>query len=342
MDTEDLIRDALRTRAEQTPPPGHVLAALRRPRRSRKPLFLAVTAATAVAAVAVVATTVGRPAAEAPPAGQGTTLPTTTTKTTATAPTAATTLGYSPTWVPDGMVERTRWFDPAQQTQRGWRPLVPSGQSGTPMLDLRIPYDDSAKQVLRNEIVNATGDASVMIGGKPASITDPAEDTTLPDARVVLNPEPGTYVELTLLNAPDVRATALRVAESLRPDPAPVRPPLSIGGSVAFEASADGTGDWGVSVTGELGGVGYSATLNTKVPVALKGGPGVAPVPVTARGVTGEYIGEQNGYLRLTLGPRRHLLVAGNGPGTASAEALIAAAEALVIDPNPDVAWANG
>ncbi|NUS66658.1 MAG: hypothetical protein HOQ46_23755 [Saccharothrix sp.] len=339
MDTEDLVRDALRVRAEQAPPPGHVLAALRRPRRSRKPMLLAVAAGTAVVAVAVVATTVGRPAAEAPPAGGGSTLPTTTTT---TAPTATRTLGYSPTWVPDGMVERTRWFDPAQHTERGWRARVDSGQSGTPMLDLRIPYDGNAVQVLREEIANATGEARVMIGGRPASITDPAEDTTLPDARVVLNPEPGTYVELTLLNAPDVRATALRVAESLRPDTAPVRPPLSLGGSAAFEASADGTGNWGVSVTGQIGGAGYSATLTTSLPVDLKGGPTVTPVPATARGVTGEYIGERNGYLRLTLGPRQYLLVAGNGPATAPAEALIAAAEALVIDPDPDVAWANG
>ena len=340
MGTEDLIRDALRARAEQTPPPGHVLAALHRPRRSRKPLFLAITAATAVAAVAVVATTVGRPSAEAPPAA-GSTLPTTSAPTTTTTPAVPQTLGYRPTWVPDGMIERTRWVDQDGNIQRGWSHRVPSGQSGTPMMELRIPHRDETKQVLRQEILGATGDSQVVIGGARGVITDPGQDATAPDARVVVNPEPGTYIELVLFNAPDVRAAALRVAESLRPDPTSSRPVLSIGGSTAFDANADGAGEWGVSTTGEIDGVGYSATLRTTPSVPLKGGPGVAPVPVTARGVPGEYIGEQNGYLRLTLGPRQHLMVAGNGPDTASAEALIAAAEAMVIDPNPDMAWAT-
>lgn len=347
MDTQDLIKDALRLRAEQAPPEGNVLAALHRPGRSRRPLFPAITAATgavAIAAVAVVATSSLRPVADAPPAGQGTDTrpPAPATTAASTTPAVPQTFGYAPTWIPEGLVERNRSFDPERETLRGWSHHTPNGQSGTPMMSLRIPHPEDAKRALRQEIVNAPAGDRVEVDGKPAVITDPAEDTTVPDARVVLNPAPDVYVELTVLNAPDVRTTALRVAESLRPDPTPSRTPLSIGGSVAFHAGTTGEGTWGVATTGEIDGVGFSANLSNRIAPPLKGGPGVAPVAVTARGVPAEYIGEQNGYLRIDLGPNLHLLVGGNGPHTESAEALIAAAEAIVVDPNPDMSWATG
>jgi hypothetical protein len=342
MDTESLIEDALRLRAEQAPPEGNVLAALYRPKRSRKPLFLSLAAATgavAIAAVAVVTTSNIRPSTEA--GGQNTVVPTTTTTTAATsAPNVPATLGYSPTWLPEGMVERDRMLHWDERTQRGWTHSVPNGQSGTPMLSMAIEHSDAAKQTLHNRIANASGDSRVTINGKPAEITDPRQDTTNPDAEVVLNPEPGVYIQLTLLNAPDVRASALRIAESLRPDPTPVRAPVSIGGSADYEATAGGDGKWAVSATGEINGVGYSATLNNHLPPNLKNEPRTW-VPTTARGVPAEYLGDMNGYLRLQLGPQLHLLIAGNGPNPASMEALVAAAEAIEVEPNPDMSWAG-
>ncbi|WP_158849975.1 hypothetical protein [Saccharothrix deserti] len=339
MDTESQIRDALRLRAEQTPPEGNVLAALYRPKKSRKPLFLSLAAATgavAIAAVAVVTTANIRPSTEA--GAQNTTVPTTTTAAT----NAPATLGYSPTWLPDGMIEGDRIVDLDDRTQRHWVHRVPNGQSDTPMFTLVIAHSEEGKQALHNRIINASGDSRATVNGKPAQITDPQQDATNPDAEVVLNPEPGVYIQLTLLNAPDVRASALRIAESLRPDPTPARSPMSIGGSVDYTVTVNGEthseGKWSVSTSGEIDGVGYSATLSNNIAPELKGGYGTW-VAVTARGLPAEYLATGNGYLRVELAPQRYLLVAGNGPDTKSAEALIAAAEAVEVDLNPDMSW---
>jgi hypothetical protein len=207
------------------------------------------------------------------------------------------------------------------------------------MLTMVIERGDAAKQVLQDRITNASGDGRVTINGKPAAVTDPQQDPTVPDAEVVLNPEPGVFIQLTLLNAPDVRSSALRIAESLQPDPTPAGSPVSVGGSVDYEVTDNGEGKWSVSSHGEINGVDYTAALSNNIAPSHKGGPGVAPVPVTARGLPAEYIGEGNGYLRIELAPQRYLLVAGPGPDTKSAEALIAAAEAIEVDPNPDMSW---
>ncbi|PSL58623.1 hypothetical protein B0I31_101844 [Saccharothrix carnea] len=360
MDTEDLIRDALRARAEQTPPAGHVLAALHRPRKSRKPLFLAVTAATAAAAVAVVATTVGRPSAEAP-AAASTTLQTTSTTTTkpttvAAAPLDPRTLGYSPSWLVDGLTERNRFVDPTGAVQRVWKHS--SEQLHTPSLNLLVPKDVAVQEVLRQQIAGAPAADQVTINGSPALVVDPTKmvlprpgepetpetpatpDGTPPDARVVFSPEPGHYVELVLSNAPRARADAIRIAESTRPDQTALGAPVSVGGALAHQARVNSRG-WHVSTTGEIGGVTYGANLSSFVDDPI-GNPSVAPVTVTARGVSAEYLGQLVGYLRVDLRPDLHLLVHGPGPGTASAQELIAAAEALTVDVNATGPWATG
>ncbi len=351
MGTEDLIRDALRARAEQTPPPGHVLAALRRPRKSRKPLFLAVTAATAAAAVAVVATTVGRPSAEAPPAASTTlpTAPATTTTTTAT-PSDPFTLAYSPSWLPDGLVERHRFVDEAGSTQRVWQ--HGSGQMHSPSFELLVPKDAQAQDALRRQIASGSAADKVTINGTTALVVDPTKSTTPttdedrgpdvpdgtpPDAKVILNPAPDRYLELVLSNAAEARADAIRIAESLRPDSTPLRGPVSIGGAVAHQARVTGQG-WQVSTTGEVNGITYGANLGSYVEET--GSTSVAPVAVTARGASAEYLGARGGYLRVDLGPNLHLLVFGRSSTTASAQELIAVAEAVTVDTAP--AWLTG
>jgi hypothetical protein len=344
MDTESQIREALLLRAERTPPEGNVLAALYRPKRSRKPLFLAVTAATgalAVAAVAVLATSTFRTSVDVSPGGQGDNRDTvagpTITNGNAEVPR---TLGYSPTWLPENMVERDRMFDWDEKTQRHWSHRVGNGQSDTAMFTMVIEHGDAAKQALQDRITNASADSRVTVNGKPAVITDPQQDATVPDAEVVLNPEPGVFIQFTLLNAPDVRNAALRIAESLRPDPTPSGSPVSVGGSVDYQVTDNGEGKWSVSSNGSIDGVDYSAILSNNIAPSHKGGSGVAPVQVTARGLAAEYIGEGNGYLRVELAPQRYLLVAGHGPDTKSAEALIAAAEEIeVVELNPDMSW---
>ncbi|MFD0202074.1 MULTISPECIES: hypothetical protein [Saccharothrix] len=357
MDTEDLIRDALRARAERTPPAGHVLAALHRPRKSRKPLFLAVTAATAAAAVAVVATTVGRPSAEAPPAAGGTlqTTSTTTTKPTAAAAAALDpgTLGYSPSWLVDGLTERNRFVDGTGAIQRVWKHS--SEQLHTPSLTWLVPKDVARQEELRQQIAGAPAADQVTINGSPALVVDPAKtvtprsgepetpatpDGTPPDARVVFSPGPGHYVELVLSNAPQARADAIRIAESTRPDPTALGGPVSVGGALAYQARVNSRG-WHVSTNGQIGGVTYGANLSSFVDDPI-GNPSVTPVPVTARGASAEYLGQMVGYLRVDLRPDLHLLVYGPGPGTASAQELIAAAEALTVDVNATGPWATG
>lgn len=341
MDTESQIRDALQLRAGQAPPEGNVLAALYRPKKSRKPLFLAITAATAAAAVAVVAvvaTTVGRPSAEAPPAGQLSTTTPTPATTTATSD-APLTLGYSPTWVPDGFTEGNRWIKPDERTQRGWRYHTPSGQSATPMLTMAIEHSDAAKETLRTKIANAPDTDRVTINGAPAVITDPLDDQTLPDAEVVFNPTPDVYVVVTLLNAPDVRNAALRIAESVRPDTTPLRMPVVVGDSSDYLAEAMAEGGWMVNADGKIGGVGYGATLRTSPATNLKNENRPAPVVVTARGLPAEYqAGELSSSLYIKLGPELHLYVSGSGENK-TPEQLIAAAEAIEVDPNPDMSW---
>jgi hypothetical protein len=355
MGTEDLIQDALRARAEQTPPPGRVLAALHRPRRSRKPLFLAVTAAAAVAAVAVVATTVGRPSAEAPPAGNSslttTTAPTTTT--TAAAPLDPLTTGYSPSWLPDGLVERHRFADAAGSVQRVWKHS--GGQVHSPSFEMLTPKDAPGQDQLRRQIAEGAAADKVTINGAEALVVDPTvggpprsgetkepavPDGTPPDAKVVFAPEPGRYVQLVLSNSAQARAEAIRIAESVRPDPTPLRGPVSIGGAVGHQARVNGQG-WLVSTTGEVNGVTYGANLSNYVDDPV-GNPSTAPVAVTARGASAEYLGERGGYLRVDLGPDLHLLIVGQGGNTASAQELIAVAEAVTVDMAAAPSWLTG
>ncbi|WP_367135429.1 hypothetical protein [Saccharothrix sp. HUAS TT1] len=354
MDTEDLIEDALRLRADQAPPEGAVLAALHRPRKSRKPVFLAVAAATAAVAVAVVATTIGRPSAGAPPAGPGSVLPTTSPDASPT--TAASfdpfTLGYSPSWLPDGLTERNRFVDATGGVQRVWK--HDGGQVVAPSLELVVPKDAEAQELLHRQVRDAAAADQVVINGRTALVADPATlvtplpgdtrepgapDGTPPDTRVVLNPEPGRYLQFTLSNTADARAEAIRIAESMRPDPTSLRGPVSVGGEVAHQAGVNGLG-WHVSTTGVVGGVTYGANLSSYVDEPI-GNPGVAPVAVTARGASAEYLGERGGYLRVDLGPDLHLLVFGPGPGTTSAQDLVAVAEAVVLDPDPGLPWAT-
>lgn len=340
-DTESLITDALRLRAEQAPPEGNVLAALYRPRRSRKPLFLAITAATAAAAVAVVTTTVGRPSADVRVGGQ---VATTTAATSAQAgPKGTLTRGSSPTWLPEDFVERSRVIEPGSHTERHWALRGNAGQSTHPMLTFHIEHTEEGKGRLRDEIVNAVPADRVTVNGMPAVVIDAIEESDeVPDVKLVFQPDGSeSYAWILLRNMPDARAAALRIAQSVRPDVVPQRVPLSVGDSKVYSVTADEQGDWIASADGTIDGVGYSATLRNTRATALKGDYGVAPQPVTARGLPAEYLGTGNGYLTIQLNPNAFLLVAGEGPETTPVGKLVAAAEAIVVDPNPDVSWAG-
>lgn len=331
-DTESLIRDALRLRADQAPPEGAVLAALRRPGRSRKPVFLAVTAATAVA-VAVVATTIGRPVAETPPGDRSTTV-----LTTATTPATVTPIGleHSPTWLPDGFVETRRWFGDDVSTLRDWTGRPASAGFPPPRANLVIKQAEAQERDVEQRIAGGPAADRVMVNGAPGLFSN---DTSGPDesnGTLSFTPAPDVYAVLSLYATPDVRATLLRIAESVRPDPTAVRPPLSVGGSSPYLVEVTDKG-WMAQVTGQVDGVAYLAVLGPAPRGQSKSGFQEQPRPVTARGLPAEYLVSS---LTVRLRPDLYLTVKALDQGVASAEEMIAAAEAVVVDPDPDVAWA--
>ncbi|WNV90538.1 hypothetical protein [Umezawaea sp. Da 62-37] len=137
MNTEDLIRDSLMRQADLAPPPGPTLAALRKPRRRRMPLLIAV-AVTAAALVAVAVVVDIRSVRSADPATTG--APSKRTTGTPATPVKPSVLPdrnqmavdvpvlYEPQWLPDGFVEQEREFPLGHSLKRTWRnPADPTG-----------------------------------------------------------------------------------------------------------------------------------------------------------------------------------------------------------------------
>ncbi|MFD1148428.1 hypothetical protein [Saccharothrix hoggarensis] len=320
-DTESLIRDALRMRADQAPPPGPVLAALRRPRKSRTSFLLVLAAAATAAVVAVVATAVGRPTAESPPA-TSVEIPIE-----PTIPTVS--LGFSPTWLPEGFTERQRLVDPATYTRRTWEQGESTAKATNPSLEFTVQPANESTGAMADAIANALEAYRVTVNGAPGVVSGA---TT-----VLWQPEPEVYLSVTLRNIPDARTTAVRIAESVRPDPGPVRLPVSLGGSRGIQAHGGLPEGWQASTTGVHDGVTYNVLLSRR-PYGFEG----SPTMTTARGLTARYYAADGGHLVVELRPDVHLQVSGIGVRAAGLAELTAAAEAVVVDPEPDLAWAGG
>lgn len=334
-DTESLIRDALRLRADQAPPEGAVLAALRRPKRSRKPVFLAVTAATA-AAVAIVTTMIGRPVAESPPGGHSTTV-----LTTATTPTTVTPigLGHSPTWLPDGFVETKRWFGDDVSVQRDWTGRPASTGLPPPRVQLVIKQAEAQERDVEQRIATGPAVDRVMVNDAPGLFSNDTSGPNESNGTLSFTPAPGVYAVLSVYATLDVRTTLWRIAMSVRPDPTAVRPPLSVGGSAPYLVEVTDEG-WMAQAMGQIDGAGYVAALGTAPRRQSKTGFQEQPRAVTARGLPAEYLVSSHGSLTVRLSPDLYLTVEALDQGVASAEEMIAVAEAVVVDPDPDVAWA--
>ncbi|WP_447004207.1 hypothetical protein ACRAKI_31925 [Saccharothrix isguenensis] len=224
-----------------------------------------------------------------------------------------------------------------------------SGYVHAPSFELLVPKDAQGQDALRRQIASCSAADKATINGRAALVVDPTKsgtpgpdedegpDGTPPDAKVILNPAPDRYLQLVLSNAVEARGDAIRIAESLQPDPTSVRGPVSIGGAVAHQAQVTDQGRQ-LSTTGEVNGTSYGANLGSFV--VNTGSTRVEPVAVTARGASAEYLGARGGYLRVDLGRNLHLLVFGRGPTLASAQELIAVAEAVTVDTAP--AWLTG
>ncbi|MFI9816628.1 hypothetical protein [Saccharothrix variisporea] len=332
-DTESLIRDALLRQAERTPPPGGVLAALRRPRRSRKPLLLALATAATATAVAVAVTAIPRPTvtADAPVAGQSSTqqtpAPTTTTSpatttspsnttspadTTSPAPDGTLSLEFSVGWVPEGLTERHRAFTETG-IQRMWGTTASvTGQS----VRFQVAPDGALP-----------GTATDPVNGAPASLTEHTIHWRLG----------GRLLSADIQGVPDGQAALRRFAESVRPDPTRFTAPVRAKDLQSLNYLVQDSGDWtvgGVVVTGEKK---YSIGLATSKTAELS--PVTTSTELTAMGRPAVYEDGRYSSLTVTLAPQRLLFVSTLKDVHAPAEELIAVLEKVQFVANPDMSW---
>ncbi|MFD7654429.1 hypothetical protein ACFV4N_10675 [Actinosynnema sp. NPDC059797] len=316
--TEKLIAEALRLRAERTPPPGPVLAALHRPRRARKPLFLVLATAGTVAAAVVAVTTVARPPAaeQAPPA-----VPITTTERVDPGPTVRTVaLEYSPTWLPDGFTQWQRSNAPHGSERSYQRAGAPNAVAS--LIGFRVHKE--AVDALAASMETALD--RVTVAGAPGFFTGGALYWRVGEDR---------FLSVATQEVPDARATALRVAESVRPDDRAVRVPVSFGGSTDFTISDMGTDNWSAQGTAKHEGRDYVVSLSTAPYLAN------AARELTVRGRPAQYYEVSGGLLNVDLGGGRYLGVSNStsARGVAPPEALAEVAELVVVDPDPQADW---
>ncbi|XVV02924.1 hypothetical protein ACQPW3_37130 [Actinosynnema sp. CA-248983] len=312
-DTESLIRDALLRQAERTPPPGGVLAALRRPRRSRKPLFLALATAATATAVAVAVTAIPKPAAtaDAPP-GQSaneTTVPTTTSP----APGGDTaSLGYSVSWVPDGVTERARNFGD-YGVQRLWGEN--HGQPGK-----SVAFNVQADGEL-------PGTATDPVNGAPASLTEDSIHWRLG----------GKLLSAEIKGVPDQQDALRRFAESVRPDPTTFTRPVRADGLAIWGYLVRDSGDWSVGGVVERGEEKYSVSLATsKTPPLWTV---TTTTQLTVMGHPAVYEDGRYSSLTVTLAPDRLLSISTLKDVHVPAEELAAVLEKVEYELNPDMSW---
>lgn len=317
-DTEKLIAEALRLRAESTPPPGPVLAALHRPRRARKPLFLVLATAGTVAAAVVAVTTVARPpvAEQAPPA-----VPIPTAERADPAPTVRTVaLEYNPTWLPEGFTQWQR-SNASHGSERSYQ-RAGAPNSVASLIGFRVHRD--AVDALAASMETALD--RVTVAGAPGFFSGDGLYWRVGADR---------FLSVTVQEVPDARTTALRVAESVRPDDRVVRVPVSFGGSTDFTISDMGADNWSAQGTAKHEGRDYVVSLSTAPYLAN------AAREMTVRGRPARYYQVSGGLLNVDLGAGRHLGVSNSSPvhGVAPPEALAEVAELVVVDPEPQADW---
>ncbi|MBY8847930.1 hypothetical protein [Saccharothrix longispora] len=313
--TEELLRDALELRAERTPPPGPVLAALHRPRRPRKPLFLVLaTAATAAAATVAITTVTTRPVAEtAPPAISAT-------STSAPAPAVRTvSLEYSPTWMPPGFAERLRSYA-AYSVERGYE--GPGGS--TQAITFGVRFQDV--ELLTDRMAEAAPADRTTVRGAPAFYFGDL---------LYWQPEPTRFLSLSPQGVADPRAVVKQIAESTVRDDRPVPVPVSVKGSTEFSLHGTGPDRWTAQAGGEHRGRSYAVHLGSD------DGQVGEPRRTTALGRPASFYPER-GVLVVELRPAQYLVVqrARGAPDDLGAEEeLVEVAGQVTTDPDPRVDW---
>ncbi|MFE2750750.1 hypothetical protein ACFXGA_01980 [Actinosynnema sp. NPDC059335] len=329
--TETLITDALHHRAERTPPPGTVLAALRRPRPARKPLLLVLAAAgTTAAAAALVVTTVNGPTSDqAPPARQLATTSAPTPAATADVPTR--TFGYRPGVMLDGYTERERVI-------AGWgtsRVYAPGATTlGSPQVRFGI-FTGIAGDV-GPKVENAPVADRTTVGGAPAAWFGDS---------LYWNAAPGHVLSVSLehVTGLDVRAEVRRIAESVTPDTTSMRVPFSLDEYPYVEVGGPNPAEWRIAGRVTLDHLPYDVEL-LRTAEAPAGS-----TPTTVDGKAAHYAADRYGLLAVQVAPNVQVRVKPGEhnkpvpshlePRHAPVEVLAGVATALTVDTDPDVAW---
>jgi hypothetical protein len=369
--TEELIRQALERQAERAVDPDRVRAALprRAARRARRRYATVAAGAVAAAALAAFAVPVlalddgggtGQVAASnpPPPASTGATTPAT--------PTAVA-LRYGPTWLPSGLVERSRSVplgpgNPYDGPVRIWKrantdPGVDMG--GNRLEFAAIGLKDGANQF---------GDVGtpVDINGRPGRLSGSASDGKS-YLHWLIDPQTVVFIHQVEMGLSD--ADMLRMARSVQPDPGQFQVPLRLDGLPAgmtpfrVEISGDSPGNWrleasaigaqpagAASATGTEGKESKERASSSERWVYIRLGPttdapdggestviGGRPARIAARPIDIPVPGEHT-YVVVDLESGRKLTVYSLVPDVSRAD-LVAVAAGTVVGAAPDLSW---
>ncbi|GAA1572675.1 hypothetical protein GCM10009827_113320 [Dactylosporangium maewongense] len=338
---ETLVRELQEQRADAAPDPDRIRGALPEliARRRTTRTVVATVAAVLVLALAVPVTlaATGRRQAGPPAASPGR----------ATTPGIA--LRYSPTWVPGGYRERLRALvivdrETGDDILRRWTdgPMLGQFQPMVRYLDLEI-LEMSARP-------GPAQDGAVDINGVPGTVFV----GSVPDSKAVVSWQIDATHSARVEASPAIsQDDILRVARSVRPDPAVFSPPVQQGrqGQLAsgkYDMIADDPGHWGTtSIMSDV----VAPLLSLKVTVGPAFDVPEGGDPVRVRGATGRIVAtvppasnlQWTLTLVVTLPDGRPLTVESSvgGDSPAAREALVRAVDGLVIDPAPDVSWAQ-
>ena len=258
-DTEQLIKDALGQLAERTPHPGPTLNALRRKRkRQRNNLFLIATAGMAAVVVLIFAGVV---------ASDRYTPPNPNDAAAALVPGNATgALKYQPHWLPAGFTETLRAAHDGKTT-RVWVPSeapADAPQSDGPNIQLSSGQGYAGRADGWQDTTVRGLSGRVQMNGGTAIVEWKAQETLVVQVQDVGDP----------------RATALRVADSVRADSnATFQAPFKLKGRQADVFSGSSPGDWRAKISAEP----IEVTVTSRAPSSF----GTQSTPVTVRGKNG-------------------------------------------------------
>lgn len=333
---EDLVRAAQQEQAERAVDPQRVLAALpqRRAqvvRRRRLVLAVAAVAVAAVVAVPIVMLRQG-PAPQPPSVTPGPSV--------SAADTRFVLLEFSPAWLPPGYAEYYRTIRPSEGITRIWG-------SATPKSPLLI--DDLPGRLSMTVVATEDAQLSEEAGGETVDINGIRGVYRAEGFPGVSWPVGASTIEIRSAEPVLARDTMLRIARSVRPDPAGMELPFAVplpAGQVIAAQSVSGVspGNWhAVTDLGEQDPGGDISASGTSISVGT-----VTQAP--AGGATLRVAGQPARYLYAEVPEAGHYLVVELGGGLLltvfsmdlDQPAIVALAESAG-PPNPRaVGWISG